>query len=327
MNGPTVATRSRAQRLRRLLLEAAVITLVALAMWWVHGGRWMHVDSPSMGTAAPVGSLLWVVPGDYDRLEPGDLITFRAPGGRAGVYTHRVIERTPGGLRTQGDLTSPDPWVVAPEDLVGEVRMTWRGVGWLVVCAPVLVPGGVLALALTRLLPVRRRRAAALVLAAGVAATAIVVYRPLVGVERIGQREVPGGSAVSFVGTGLLPVRVGAPDPADPGAFAPGRSTVVHAGEVGTVRVVGDAGGRVPLQVRQAVAWWVWALVAASCLLPGLSALLRQRGRRALAARGRRRHARHARTAPAPIGYASTAPTAQVAAVVHAREPALEGAR
>ncbi|WP_370287952.1 S26 family signal peptidase [Nocardioides sp.] len=325
MNGPTASTPRRAQRLRRLVLEAAVITLVALAMWWVHGGRWLHVDSPSMGTAAPVGSLLWVVPSDYDRLEPGDVITFRAPGSREGVYTHRVVERTAAGLRTRGDLTSPDPWVVAPEDIVGEVRMTWRGVGWLVVCAPVLIPGGLLTLALTRLLPLRRRRAAALVLAAGVAATAVVVHRPLVGVERIGQRDVPGGSEVSFVGTGLLPVRVGAPDPTDPGAFAPGRSTVVHAGEVGTVRLVGDSGGRVPLQVRQAVAWWVWMLVAASCLLPGLIALARQRGRRALAARGRRRAHRAARRLPAATSIPSASPAP--ASVVHAPERALEAAR
>lgn len=248
-----------------------------------------------MGTTAPVGSLLWVAPvdaRDADEVRVGDVITYRAPGGRHGTYTHRVIERVDGGVRTAGDLTSPDPWVVGPDDVVGEVRLTWRGVGWVVVAAPVLVPGALLALAWAACLPRRRRPAALLVAAAVVVAVGVAVYRPLVGVERIASRPVPGGAEVTVVGTGLLPARVSAGH----GPVASTAPTVrVGAGETATLTVRAAPGATLPLRVRADVGATGYLLLAALCLAPAL--LRRIRG----AARARRR-------APAgvPTGTATT---------------------
>jgi hypothetical protein len=56
--------------------------LVVCVVWRAEGGRWERVESPSMGTVAPVGTLLWVKPADFAALRPGDFISFRPPGTR-----------------------------------------------------------------------------------------------------------------------------------------------------------------------------------------------------------------------------------------------------
>ena len=62
---------------------APVMVMAALLFgvgWLVSGGRWMIVETPSMGTQAPVGSLLWVSHAEISTLQAGDFITFRPPG-------------------------------------------------------------------------------------------------------------------------------------------------------------------------------------------------------------------------------------------------------
>lgn len=260
---------------------ALVIGFIAVcALWRVQGGEWRRVESPSMGTRAPVGSLLWVRPVDFDSLQPGDFVTFHAPGA-ATTYSHLVLRRNADGtLTTKGVIPGPDPWRLSADDVVGEVAMTWRGVGWLVAAAPVLLVGG-LAVAAVRSAVRRRWKApATLVLGSLVVSVALVVVQPLTGAEQLGFVADPaGGADASYVGTGLLPIRL---------QVEGGPHVVLRAGEVGGVHVT-SAGedGRLTVQLSPEVPLWWWVALVLACFLPALAASLSDRLRRRRGSPGR----------------------------------------
>lgn len=56
----------------------------------------------------------------------GDVVAYRHAEGA--IVIHRLVEVTADGYITQGDnVASPDPWVVAPQDVVGTARMVMPG--------------------------------------------------------------------------------------------------------------------------------------------------------------------------------------------------------
>lgn len=245
----------------RLSGAIAVTTFLALVLTWrLEGGSWVHVDSPSMGTAAPVGSLLWVAPVDADTLQEGDFITFHPPGSDA-LYSHRVLAtHDDGSFTTKGDIPGPDPWLLHDADLVGQVQMTWRGAGWLVVAAPVLL-GGLAVVMVARALVARGwRLPVTMVLSATVLSLAVSIYQPLIGAQRIAFAPEGSTARATYVGTGLLPVRLAAHH---------GESVVLAPGEVGSV-VVRDKDERGALEVtlQPAVPLWWWVVLVLGCLAP-----------------------------------------------------------
>jgi hypothetical protein len=252
----------------RLALVAAFGFLALCAAWRIEGGTWERVETPSMGTVAPVGTLLWVKPVDFDSLEPGDFISFRPPGSSGPTYSHRVLARQPDGrITTKGVLSPPDPWVLGKDDVVGSVQMRWQGVGWLVEAAPLLLAGAFLALVLLRFVRPRWRVPGAVVLAALALAAAIGWYRPLVNAEQLAFTPAAGGGAdASYVGTGLLPIRLTAHD---------GPSIIMRAGEVGTVHVAHvDDGGRLRVTLAPAIPWWWWLALVGACFVPAVGGTL-----------------------------------------------------
>jgi hypothetical protein len=242
-----------------------VLGLLALCLVWrLDGGRWERVETPSMGTVAPVGTLLWVRPVDFDTLRPGDFITFRPPGSSHGTYSHRVLARgSDGTITTQGVLSAPDPWRLTADDVVGKVWMRWWGVGWLVRAAPLLLGGALLVTALVRIVRPRWRAPVAVVLGAVVLSVAISWLRPFVNAEQLSFAPSPGGGADAvYVGTGLLPIRLTAEG---------GDSVVMRDGEVGRVHVEhADGSGRLRVTLAPAVPWWWWTVVIGACFLPAL---------------------------------------------------------
>lgn len=245
-----------------VLLGLLVGFVAFCGVWRLQGGRWERVETPSMGTVAPVGTLLWVKPVDFASLRPGDFITFRPPGSHGGTYSHRVLAVDPDGrITTKGVLSPPDPWHLGPEDVVGSVRMRWRGVGWLVAAAPVLLVGGLLALLVVRLGRPAWRAAGLLVVVSFTLSAAIAWYRPLVNAEQLAFAPHAGGGAdATYVGTGLLPIRLTAHD---------GASVVMSAGKVGTVHVTrADRTGRLRVTLAPATPWWWWPLLIGACFVP-----------------------------------------------------------
>ncbi|MGY2874995.1 hypothetical protein ACVW00_002185 [Marmoricola sp. URHA0025 HA25] len=279
----TVVLEARPLRVGRPV-PARIISTLALvvafgfltfgAAWRIDGGTWERVETPSMGTVAPVGTLLWVKPVDFDSLRPGDFISFRPPGSTGQTYSHRVLARQADGrITTKGVLSSPDPWVLSEEDVVGSVRMRWPGVGWLVEAAPVGIAAGFLVMLVAQLAR-PRWRAPLVVVVIAVALSAIIAwYRPLVNAEQLAFAPTPGGGAdATYVGTGLLPIRLTAHD---------GPSVVMRAGQVGTVHVgTADEAGKLRLTLAPAVPLWWWAVLVGACFVPAAGAASSSSGRR-----------------------------------------------
>ncbi|MGN6782962.1 MAG: hypothetical protein ACTHJH_15850 [Marmoricola sp.] len=260
------------------LITAVLLGFIAFCLAWrLDGGRWERVESPSMGTVAPVGSLLWVKPVPYAELRPGDFLSFRPPGRAGTIYSHRVLARDADGtLTTKGVISPPDPWRIGALDVVGRVVMTWRGIGWLVQAAPVLLIGFGLVLLVRSLVRGDRRLPVTLVLGAGVVSVALTAYRPLVNAEQLAFRpDGHGGATATYVGTGVLPVRLSA---------AGGGSVVLHDGEVGSVRAVApDEDRRLTVELSPVVPPWLWVALVGACFLPAVASsasdLRRRKGR------------------------------------------------
>lgn len=273
--------RPRWQHLGSWAAVALVLGFLGFCLAWrIDGGTWERVETPSMGTVAPVGTLLWVKPVDFDSLRPGDFITFRPPGSTGQTYSHRVLGRdSDGRITTKGVLSSPDPWHLSAPDVVGSVRMRWQGVGWLVAAAPVLVAGAFLALLVAQVARPRWQTPLVLVVVAVTLSAVIAWYRPLVDAEQLSFAPAPdGGADATYVGTGLLPIRLTAHR---------GPSVVMRAGEVGSVHVSSvDDAGKLRIHLAPAVPPWWWAVIVAICLAPAVgsttstaSTTRRRRGR------------------------------------------------
>ena len=263
-----------ARRLVERVVLVAVIAFLVFCGWWrFSGGSWREVQTPSMGTIAPVGSLLWVQPVGYADLKPGDFITFHPPGRPSETYSHRVYRIDAGGIVTKGVIPGPDPWHLRPADVVGKVVAVWWGVGWVVVAAPVLLIGGLITALARAFARQRWRLPATIVLASLTVTVAITWLRPFVNAEQLAFRQVGVGAEATYVGTGLLPVRLTSSAPGD--AARPGGSVVMHDGEVGTVQVSkADPRGRLQVRLGSAIPFWWWALLVALCFLPALWSLL-----------------------------------------------------
>lgn len=95
----------------------------------VFGTAFASVTTGSMSPEINAGDFI-VVRGQDD-YEEGDVITFFDE--RSGVYvTHRIAEKRAdgSGFVTKGDAnSSPDPYIVASDDIVGEVVAVARGLG------------------------------------------------------------------------------------------------------------------------------------------------------------------------------------------------------
>lgn len=103
-------------------------------------------------------------------LRPGDVITYRPPASADvdGMVTHRIVEITPEGVRTQGDARSaPDPWLLEPEgSAVPRVvfDLPYVGYAYLALADPLLwllAAGGVGLLVLATTGAARRPRSTA----------------------------------------------------------------------------------------------------------------------------------------------------------------------
>ncbi|MEV5003804.1 S26 family signal peptidase [Nocardioides sp. LML1-1-1.1] len=246
-------------------LLCLVIGFIAFyGVWRLDGGRWERVETPSMGTVAPVGTLLWVKPVPFESLRAGDFITFHPPGRPETTYSHRVLARNADGtLMTKGVISAPDPWRLTAKDVVGRVQMRWRGIGWLVAATPVLLIGSALVIGVRALAAPHWRGPVVIVLGSVVLTVAIMWLRPLVNAEQLAFAPAPdGGADATYVGTGLLPVRLAAHD---------GAEVVMRTGEIGHVHVsAADDHGRLRVTLSSAPPWWFWIALFSMCFAPAL---------------------------------------------------------
>ena len=259
------------------VLVALLLGLAAAAGWLLSGGRWARVETPSMGTRAPVGSLVWIRPAEVSHLRPGDLVTFHAPLAGQPTYTHAVDSITSDGrLRTRGQLSGPDGWTIGQRDLVGRVTAVWAWAGWLALMLPILIVGGLVVAGLSRRVPRQHRQAFVVIGATLVVSVVLLVHRPLTRADELSFRVQDHRGVAVWVNTGILPLRLSSPDGRE--------SRTMRTGHVATVQVAdgsdGRSDGRFVVHVRPHLPWWWWVIVALPCLLPAvIETLRRQRGR------------------------------------------------
>lgn len=97
------------------------------------GQRLVIVSGTSMLPAAETGDLvvIWPAP-EY---EIGDTVVYRVPDDASGAGTrvyHRVVDRLGEQLVFRGDNnSSPDPWRLGSEDVIGREVLRVPNLGWL----------------------------------------------------------------------------------------------------------------------------------------------------------------------------------------------------
>ncbi len=221
------------------------------------------VESPSMGTTAPVGSL--VVTSGRASIEPADIITFRPVEESASTYTHRVVSVDPEGITTQGDLNAtPDPWRVPADQVVGRAIAVIPGLGYALKVLAFTIIGAVLVVVTTH--SVRSDRMRRCLRLDGVAialAVAIAIVKPVTGFRVL---AVTGGRATQadVVSTSVLPITVR--PHMDSGAL---NLTYGQTGEL----VSHAERGLITLQAALHLPWFGWVALAAACLTPAVVAI------------------------------------------------------
>lgn len=211
-NGKDAAEHSTTGRDARnwaaLCISAALIALaLTWGGWLLSGGRLFMVSSPSMGTVAPVGSLVATQPLPMSvELHKGEIVVFEPRPGHSLTYVHRIYQVLPGGrFLTKGDLNQvPDPWLITRGDIIGTPQAIIPAIGWIYTWATWLFFGAAVLLAAGLFMPRRYRR---WVLALGpvvLIAVPLLKYRPLIGdismdqVDEVGSSPRESSTPVSF---------------------------------------------------------------------------------------------------------------------------------
>lgn len=267
----TSNTTPRGARARTIAVWAwgafAAAAVIVAAIFWISGGRWFIVESPSMGQTAPVGTLVLSTPVSIDELSVGDIITFVPPAATE-VYTHRIVKIGSAGLTTRGDINgATDPWVVGQADIVGQATRVLPGIGWLLRSIPFLVIGGMVVWFLSGFLRTGLRRSIARILGFSLVATITAfILRPFVGVAILELATGQSGAEATIVSTGLLPIRVQATG----GTFVD-----LVSGQVGKLNIPGLLdNGSYQLASTLNLSLWGWILFGLACATPLLWCLI-----------------------------------------------------
>lgn len=261
---PAPSRRSSALRTAAIWTASAVLVgLVAVALLFHSaGGRWFIVQTPSMGTFAPVGTLVLTTPTAIEDVRVGDVVSFHPSTTPDETYTHRVVDLAADGtLVTQGDINGAvDPWATGPDQLIGVVTTSLPGLGWLAKGLPLLLAGAVLVQLLTRLLPSPTHRAAMRMLGLSlVASITVFLLRPFVGLVVLEATVENGYTDATLVSTGLLPIRVSAEGAAP---------LDLVSGEVGRLRVPANEQDWYSVSSALHLPFWGWVVFALLCALP-----------------------------------------------------------
>ncbi len=253
----------------RVLAALLLASVLGAAVFRSTGGRWLMVTSPSMGAAAPVGTLLLTRPVSAGAVRVGDVIAFNPPSEPRASFTHRVIGVEPGGgLRTRGDLNgATDPWTLHDRDLTGRVVLRGWGLGWLLRALPLLIVGmGTGWLATRRRPPHWWQLPARLLGGSLLFAVAAILLKPFVAMSVVTTVSTGGETALSVVSTGLLPVRVRA---------SGGDHVDLLTGQLGAVTARSSHPGaayHLIVGPHMSLLWWL--VVGLICLVPLLLGLL-----------------------------------------------------
>ena len=210
------STQAKHRRSRHLNVAAAAVGILTAAVivsafaFFISGGRWFIVSTPSMGRTAPVGTFVLTAPIGQSQLLPGQIITFHPPTDPAEIYTHRIISNDNGAIRTRGDINGAlDPWTLGRSDIIGRTIGVIPDLGWLIRGLPYLLIGVPVLWGVTRKFLSPPNRVAARVLGLSLLASVIaVVLKPFVGIVMLATFVEDGSAKATVVSTGMFPLRV-----------------------------------------------------------------------------------------------------------------------
>ena len=189
------------------ILSSVLLVVVVLVGLYSAGIRMSEVKTPSMGTVAPVGTM--VVTRPESSYKVGDVVTYLREGRS---YTHRIVDQTFQGFITKGDMnTAADALPVTPTQVVGKVVFYGKYLGFLVQGLPAILLGWAVVFAITLLPRVRRsfRWQIRLIGWSLVVSFVAMFLRPWVNLVMLGY--VPddvSGVDMHFVNSGIFPVSV-----------------------------------------------------------------------------------------------------------------------
>ena len=244
----------------RVSVAASVLLLAGvLATLFGAGFHFYIVSSPSMGTTAPVGTLVVVHAADSYRV--GDVVSYALKGR---VYTHRIVDITDQGFITRGDMnTASDALPVAPSQIVGTVDFYGKNLGFLVEALPWLILSWAIVYGLSLLTRLKRGWRWHFRLVGWSLVTSLVGlwFRPWVNMEMIDSVSQVDSVDMHLVNTGIFPVRV--------------LGKVLTSGQDAVVtQTVADATGRYSVTPQLALNTWYFVVLLAICLTPLLVSLL-----------------------------------------------------
>lgn len=211
-----------------VVASVGLAVILTAAIFYLAGGRWFVIKTPSMGEYAPVGTLVLSSVAGLSNLRRGMVILFHPPTAPGETYFHRIYSISNGVILTKGDANpSPDPWRLHPSEIVGTEFARVVGLGWLVEALPILLVGGLILHVVTHYYVVRYWRFPVRVLGWSLlAALAAYLLRPFVRAVLVSQ-FVSHGKATSWViATGLFDLNVHA---------VRGTTTVLRPGQTGDV--------------------------------------------------------------------------------------------
>jgi signal peptidase len=117
-----------------IVIVLLVPAIIYVAPFLVGGSFSSIVLGGSMESTIPVGSVVVIRKVRTEDVRVGDIIAFRTGESKT---IHRVIDKVVGNssfyFRTKGDANEdPDPWIVKPEDVLGELQLTIPYYGYLI---------------------------------------------------------------------------------------------------------------------------------------------------------------------------------------------------
>ena len=241
-------------------VTASILLVVGVfAVLFGSGYRFFVVQTPSMGTVAPVGTLVAVRA--QTTYHVGDIVTYER---NTRSYTHRIVDITGQGFITKGDINgATDALPVQPSEIVGLVTFHAPYVGFLVQGLPWIILGWAIVYGVTLLPRVRPSWRWQIRFIGWSLVVSIVALwtRPWVNLVMMGYLPSGDGVAMHLVNTGVFPVNV--------------LGTVLQSGQDAVVQQnVADASGHyiVTPQLALTVGWFLLLLVI--CLTPMLASLL-----------------------------------------------------